>query len=70
MTTGEKVTAHRKIRGLTGAELARRANCSRSYIWQIEQGEVDPTIRKLITIAQALRVHPADLLPDVTIDEE
>jgi transcriptional regulator with XRE-family HTH domain len=53
----------RRAKGLTQAELATRAGCSRELISSIETARSSPTIARLEEIAQALGVPVQALLP-------
>lgn len=46
----------RKFRGLTQAELARRASISRPYLTEIETGKKDGSIRAMRNLAEVLGV--------------
>ncbi len=63
---GQKIRALRKERGLTLKQLAALANCSPSFISQVERGKVSPSIATLKQIASALKVNIVDffLSPD------
>ena len=61
----ERVVKLRKERGLTQEQLAHKANIERSYMGAIERGEKNPTLKKLYSISNALKVKPNKLLsPD------
>lgn len=49
---------------LTQAELAERISVSSETIARFERGVYAPSLRKLEQLAEALRVHPAELLND------
>jgi len=51
-----------KFQGLSKYELAKRAGIARSYLDDIESGKSDPSVGRLLKIAQALGVKPARLL--------
>ncbi|MFH5802785.1 helix-turn-helix domain-containing protein [Alienimonas sp. DA493] len=53
----------RHERGLTQAELSRRAKIALSYVGRLEAGTSAPGIDLLDRLAGALGVSPADLLP-------
>jgi Zn-dependent peptidase ImmA (M78 family)/transcriptional regulator with XRE-family HTH domain len=55
----------RADKGLTQAELARRANLSRVALGKIERGEVTPRSDTLAELARALRVTVRDLVSHV-----
>jgi transcriptional regulator with XRE-family HTH domain len=62
MNIGNAIRLCRLKRKLSLAELARRAECSTSYLSMLENGErVDPVLSKLTKIAEALRV-PIEIL--------
>ncbi len=69
---GQRVRELREQRGLTQAELGRRAGFDRTTINKIERGSRgDVTISQLFTFAEALGTSPIYLLtpndPDVTV---
>lgn len=54
-TTGERIRARRKERGLTLAQLAEQSDSSKSYIWELEnKNPPRPSGEKLAAIAMAL----------------
>ena len=53
---GNEVRSWRKERGLTGAELARKAEITAGMLTKIEQGKVSPSIQTLLSISNALNV--------------
>ena len=53
----------RRERGLTQAELSRRAKIALSYVGRLEAGTSAPGIDLLDRLAGALGVTPAELLP-------
>src|SRR6059058_3115450 len=50
-------------RGMTQAELSRRANVTTSYIWRLESGGAAPGIDLVARLARALGTTTHDLLP-------
>jgi len=60
---GKKVRAMRKMKGLSQDKLAVLSNIDRSYIGRIDRGEVNISLDKLYTLAEALECYPAELLP-------
>ena len=48
---------------LSQEEVAERAGLHRTYIGAVERGERNLTLKTLYSIANALSVAPADLLP-------
>ncbi len=59
---GERIRAARRQRGLSQEELGARAGLHRTYIGHIERGEVNPSLRNVLLVAQALEVDPGDIL--------
>ncbi len=68
MTTAQQIGAaireHREYAGLSGRELARRAEVDQSYVSLIETGRRLPSLEMLYTVASVLGVRAAALLPD------
>lgn len=58
---GAQVRFHRKLIGLTGAELAGSAGISTGMLSKIENGQISPSLGMLQTIAEALAVPIATL---------
>ncbi len=68
-----KLREQRAAKGLSLEELARRADVSKSYVWELENRETaKPSVEKLEALAKALEVEPAyfldDALEDVPVD--
>ncbi|MDC9603252.1 MULTISPECIES: helix-turn-helix transcriptional regulator [Gammaproteobacteria] len=62
---GEKIRELRKKRGLTLDKLAKAANLSKSYLWELENRESQrPSAEKLSFLADALRVSTDYFLDD------
>ncbi len=59
---GEKVRALRKEKGLSQEALSNLAGIDRSYMGQIERGEINLTLTKIYQIADALSISPEHLL--------
>ena len=51
---GEKLRQMRKQQGLTLRQVAKRAECSASYLSMVENGKLDPSISRLKKIAEGL----------------
>lgn len=64
MEIGSRIKKFRKLAGLTQAQLAEKANMSRSYIADIERDRYNPSIETLQTISAALNVEVTKLLED------
>ena len=52
---------YRELRHLNQSELAIQADSSNGMIGNIESGKAYPSFKNIIAIANALKVHPADL---------
>lgn len=61
MNLGKSIHTCRVKRGLSQAELARRAGCSVSYLSMLENSKRDPTMSTVQSIATALGV-PIEIL--------
>mgnify|MGYP001627279498 CR=1 FL=1 len=59
---GEKVRVLRKEKGLSQEALSNLAGIDRSYMGQIERGEINLTLTKIYQIADALEISPALLV--------
>src|SRR5437764_9219643 len=53
----------RRSRGMTQAELSRRAHVTSSYIWRLESGGAAPGIDLVARLAEALGASSHDLMP-------
>lgn len=53
----ERITAARKARGWTQAQLAEAIGLSRNYVWMIENGERTPPDRTIADICRVLGVN-------------
>lgn len=69
MSIGENIKKTRKKQELTQKSLAERANISRSYLADVENGRYNPSIDVLNKIAKALGITGQQLLKD-NIDEK
>ncbi len=59
----------RRSRGMTQAELARRAEVSVTHLSELENAEIAPGIDLVDRLARALGAAPADLLPSAAPPE-
>lgn len=59
---GDRIRARRLERGLSQEELGERSGMHRTYVGQIERGEVMTGWAKLVDIATALGVDVAELM--------
>lgn len=62
MTAGQKIQAARKASGLTQKQLGEILGVTASMIGQYETGFRNPKESTLIRIAEALGIHPVDLM--------
>ncbi len=53
----------RRSRGMTQAELSRKAHVTPSYVWRLESGGAAPGIDLVARLARALGTTSHDLLP-------
>lgn len=60
---GKKLKEIRLEKGLTQAELAKKADLNANYYAKIERGEVKPAPEAYEKIAKALKVTAADIFP-------
>lgn len=58
---GKRIRDLRKKKGWSQEELADKADMHRTYMWGIEQGRRNPSLRHLTRIADALDVDLAAL---------
>jgi transcriptional regulator with XRE-family HTH domain len=61
---GIKINKLRTDRGLSLEGLAKAADVSKSYLWEVENRDVSPTAEKLKAIAAAFEIEVAFLLDD------
>lgn len=59
---GINVYNRRKELGYTQEQLAEMSNLDRTTIGLIESGQTNVTLKNIKALADALEVHPADLL--------
>lgn len=57
-----KIKEIRVDKKLSQSELARKADISQSYLSELESNKKSPTLRQLCKIADALEVHPMELI--------
>ena len=60
---GGRIRSYRKRAGISGVSLAAAAGISQPFLSQLESGQTSVAIATLYRIAQALGIHPSDLLP-------
>jgi transcriptional regulator with XRE-family HTH domain len=68
MKKPSKLKILRNNADLTQEELAERANTSQQKIQQLESGKRRLTVDWVVLLADALGVHPSELLPDNAAD--
>lgn len=61
---GQKIRSLREQFGVTQAEVAERAEVSPGLVGQIEQGKIQPSLRTIERIAEALGTTPCFLITD------
>lgn len=66
---GTRVRRLRQERGMTLKELGTRAECSATYLSEIERGKTSPTLAALTRIAEALQKPRAYFLEDEELPE-
>jgi transcriptional regulator with XRE-family HTH domain len=59
---GQEVRRRREAAGLTLEGLAERSSLTPNYIGGIEMGRRDPSLSTVLSLAQGLRLSPADLM--------
>lgn len=59
-----RLRALRRARGWTQADLAARAGCSKTHVWNVETRAHRPSWPLVQALARALAVSPSDLLED------
>jgi transcriptional regulator with XRE-family HTH domain len=59
---GDRIRARRKAMRLSQEQLGERCGLHRTYIGQIERGEVNVSVRNLLAVADGLEVDIAELV--------
>jgi transcriptional regulator with XRE-family HTH domain len=59
---GDRVRTLRKKKSMTQEDLAHKAGIAVSHIGRIERGSLNPGIRTIFLIAEALEAEPKELL--------
>lgn len=67
---GEKIKLTRKSNGMSQQQLAAKSGFDYRYIGFLEKAKINPTIKTLERIAQALDVNVCEILPSDTEDRE
>lgn len=68
MSIGKNIKNYRKEKIMTQKELAEKANISRSYLADVENGRYNPSLDVLNSIANSLEVKTSDLLDNENKD--
>ncbi len=63
MTLAANIRRVRKAAKLSQTQLAEKCDVGRGYIWHLEAGDREPSMRVLRRIARATGVKAKDLLP-------
>jgi transcriptional regulator with XRE-family HTH domain len=69
-TLGERLRAARISHGLSLRQAADLSGLSRTFISQVERGQVSPSVASLNKIAEALSIHLAELFLPATTQTE
>jgi transcriptional regulator with XRE-family HTH domain len=72
---GRKVRTYREEKGLSLEALAAKAGCSEEYLEWLEEGQVEPSVALLISLAKALHLNSTafikmDEAPERRLEEE
>jgi len=67
---GKKISEVRKRQQMTQEALASDISLTRTSVVNIERGKQQLLLHTLVKIAHALNAQPADLLPDVSPDDD
>jgi transcriptional regulator with XRE-family HTH domain len=59
---GERVRARRKALGLSQEQLGERCGLHRTYVGQVERGEVNASVKNLLAVADGLGVDISELV--------
>jgi transcriptional regulator with XRE-family HTH domain len=62
---GRRIRQLRTDRGWSQEHLADQAGMHRTYMWGIEQGMRNPSVRHLVRVADALGIPIGDLFEDI-----
>ncbi|MED1742235.1 helix-turn-helix transcriptional regulator [Bacillus swezeyi] len=64
MSVGQRIRHWRKQKGYTQAQLAEKANMSRSYLADVERDRYNPSVETLSSITKALNIPLSNLLEE------
>ena len=59
---GAVLRAQREQCGLTQEKLALDSSTDRTFIWRLEHGRTQPSLALLISLAEVMKVDPAELV--------
>ena len=62
---GSKIKILRKSRGVSQEDLAKQSEITRTYLTQIENGNVNPSIGKIKKISENLNISLCEMFKDI-----
>lgn len=62
---GHRVKILRKSRGISQEDLAKQSEITRTYLTQIENGKVNPSIGKIKKISENLNISLCEMFKDI-----
>ena len=62
---GSKIKILRKTRRVTQEDLAKQSEITRTYLTQIENGKVNPSIGKIKKISENLNISLCEMFKDI-----
>ena len=62
---GSKIKILRKSRGVSQEDLAKQSEITRTYLTQIENGKVNPSIGKIKKISENLNISLYEIFKDI-----
>ncbi|QKY92180.1 MULTISPECIES: helix-turn-helix domain-containing protein [Acinetobacter] len=62
---GSKIKILRKSRGVSQEDLAKQSEITRTYLTQIENGKVNPSIGKIKKISENLNISLCEMFKDI-----
>lgn len=66
---GKRVRARRKDLRLSQEQLGERSGLHRTYVGHVERGEVNPTLRNVLLLAEALETDASELVRGLRADD-
>ena len=61
---GESIRRGRKFLNLSQEDFAEACGLHRTYIGQVERGEINISLANILRISRALKIEPSDLFAD------